>query len=115
MFSKIDKQVIIVLIVLVVVAVLAGVMVYQYIAGSGPEIENTTGGATTDNNTDNTQIQISAPEIQVEAENGVGELIICLDECGNGVCQEKDLRCVEKTDMNCICPETPQDCPQDCP
>ena len=37
-------------------------------------------------------------------------LIICRDDCGNGVCQE--IVCTDN--MNCPCAETSENCPQDC-
>jgi len=58
---------------------------------TGPE-ENSSDGASTGNGGQN------------------GGLIICRDDCGNGVCQQD----VCTDDMNCPCPETPEECPQDC-
>ncbi len=38
------------------------------------------------------------------------ELVICRDDCGDGICQM--IVCTD--DMNCPCLETPESCPQDC-
>ena len=45
---------------------------------------------------------------------GSGGLIVCSDACGDGTCQKEDLTC-EKGSLNCVCAETKQDCPSDCP
>lgn len=57
------------------------------------------------------QVQISPPVV-TEKKPVSGGLSVCVDECGNGVCQKTDPEC--KDNMNCICSETPQECPQDC-
>lgn len=42
-------------------------------------------------------------------------LYVCADRCGDNICQFADPECGEEnTNLNCICPETNQDCPQDC-
>jgi hypothetical protein len=47
--------------------------------------------------------------------NGSTGLFICADKCGDGVCQTSDPNCGESdSNLNCICPETQQECPQDC-
>lgn len=57
------------------------------------------------------------PQIEVQAvsgeESGGGSLIICVDKCGDGVCQKTDSAC-ERGNLNCVCLESPTDCPQDC-
>lgn len=45
-----------------------------------------------------------------EPNNNQGGLIICRDDCGDGVCITNT--CTD--DMNCPCSETLEDCPQDC-
>lgn len=39
-------------------------------------------------------------------------LFICLDKCGDGVCQTADLLCTDK--LNCPCVESRDNCPSDC-
>lgn len=50
MFSKLDKEIIIISIVSVVVIALIGFVLYQYIFSAGVKIENLAGGATTEEN-----------------------------------------------------------------
>ena len=52
------------------------------------------------------------PGVQTEGTDSE-RLIICADKCGDGVCQKTDPTC-EKGNLNCVCAETKQDCPQDC-
>ena len=60
------------------------------------------------NNTNNTG---SSSDIGVEIKQDSG-LFICSDKCGDGICQDKS-SCSEGS-LNCICPEVPMECPQDC-
>jgi len=115
-FSKIDKKVLIWLVIALVVILLIGIGIFRYISKSGIEVQDSAGGIKTealgtDNNT--SQLQIQAGDVQVEGNNGGGTLTVCADECGDGVCQ-KDNICDVNNNLNCICSETPQECPQDC-
>ena len=123
-FSKVDKKVLLTSIAILVVVLLIGLMIYQYMAGSAPEVKNSLGGIQTENNSvinpDNQEpvieapeVQIQAGEIQVETKNS-SFLSVCLDECGNGICQKVDTNCEKDPSLNCICPETQAECPQDC-
>lgn len=51
-------------------------------------------------------------EPKIEGGDSGGFLTICADKCGDGVCQETDADC--DNNLNCICQETSQECPQDC-
>ncbi len=112
-FSKLDKKVLIILITALVVILLIGFIVYKYISGSLVDVKNLTGGAQTEQN-NTPQVQIQADGVQVQGENGGGTFSVCLDKCGDGVCQETDPNCGKGNGLNCICPENPQECPQDC-
>ena len=46
--------------------------------------------------------------------NSNGGLTVCLDQCGNGICEQSDPNCGKENSLNCICLESKQDCPQDC-
>ena len=48
LFSKIDKEVLITLVVVFMVILLAGFVVYKYIAGPVVNVQNSTGGAETE-------------------------------------------------------------------
>lgn len=52
-------------------------------------------------------------EIMPKEINSGGALTVCSDKCGDGICQKTDPSCKNK-DLNCTCPETAQECPQDC-
>jgi len=120
MFSKVDKKILLILIVVIAAVLLVGFMVYQYMVSPATKMQNSTGGAQTevqgspkeDNN--NPQVQVEVGGIQAQGGNGQGMLSVCLDKCGDGVCQKTDPNCGKDNNLNCICPETPQDCPEDC-
>jgi len=129
MFSKIDKKVLIWLVAALVVAALIGIAAYKQLLGNAGDVQNSTGGASTENtnqgNNENLQnesrqnlpdIELDLGDVQVEggAGSGSGGLTICLDKCGDGICQTRDLDCDYNSSLNCVCPETPQECPQDC-
>ena len=48
----------------------------------------------------------------VTTTEGGGGLLVCVVRCGDKVCQ-KTLVC-PKGDLNCVCDETPESCPEDC-
>ena len=52
-------------------------------------------------------------EIKTEGIKSGGTLNVCLDQCGDGICQKTDQNCKEGN-LNCLCPETLVNCPQDC-
>jgi flagellar basal body-associated protein FliL len=123
MFTKIDKKVLIILII-ALIAILASVfLIYKYIGSSKNDVENTVGGSTEeqtnkenlsgDNNDDNLipQIEIEAEGVANGSNNG-GMLTVCVEKCGDGVCQETNEKC--QNSLNCACPETSDKCPQDC-
>jgi flagellar basal body-associated protein FliL len=123
MFSKIDKKLLIILIVFFVVVLLLGYAVYKYvIIDFGTKVQNETGGAqleNTQNPDENNNSTNSAPQVEVQTDKGSantadsGSFSVCIDECGNGICQASDPNC-DKKSMNCICPEAKADCPEDC-
>lgn len=59
------------------------------------------------------QVQIDIQGAQTQGENNQGSFSVCLDKCGDNICQESDPDC-GKSNLNCICPETNEDCPEDC-
>jgi len=122
MFSKIDKKILLILVAVILLLLLAGFLIYWYISIPATGAYNLTGGVQTENTSNNQnkpttntpQIQIQAGGVQVQGENGGGSLSVCLDKCGDGICQKTDPNCGKDNNLNCICPETPQECPQDC-
>jgi len=129
MFAKIDKKVLIISIVALVIVLLAGLFVFRYLSQiKGTDMQNSLQGASVENSveeksnaggdnqgnqTEVPQVQIQADGIQSQGGNNGGGLTVCLDKCGDGTCQETDPNCTDKS-INCICPETIQECPQDC-
>jgi hypothetical protein len=111
-----DKKVWITLII-VAVLILAGFAVYKYSArpAENANTQNSAGGAETEVPPDNNQDIPEISDVQIQTENGgeSGGLIVCVDKCGDNVCQKTDPSC-QPNSMNCVCPETSQDCPQDC-
>ncbi|OGZ73415.1 MAG: hypothetical protein A2998_01310 [Candidatus Staskawiczbacteria bacterium RIFCSPLOWO2_01_FULL_37_25b] len=125
MFTKIDKKILITSVIIFVIILSAAFLFYKYIGSVGTEIENTAGGSNTETQTerqssDEENITDSAPQVEIQAEPITGDsnsqgFSICLDECGDGICLETDPDCgKDKNNLTCICPETPQECPQDC-
>jgi hypothetical protein len=105
----------IILIILVIILIGGFFLFKNFNNNSG--VENSLGGINTESlNNENESQNETVPQIQVEAEGqtGQGELLICVDECGNGICQEPDSDCGKDGIYNCICPENPEICPQDC-
>ncbi len=112
-----DKKNLIILIVIAAIVLVAGFFVFKYLGQTkGIDTQNSLGGANVENSADQAEIpktQIETGGIQVEGGNIKGGLIVCLDKCGDNICQKTDPNCKENS-MNCICPETHQECPQDC-
>jgi hypothetical protein len=111
-----DKKFLAISLIVIVLILLAGFGIYQYIAGSTANVQNSAGGAQTENNAviNTPQIQIQAGGIEAQGESDGGSLTICMDQCGNGVCQQTNTTCSGDNNLNCICQENVQDCPQDC-
>ncbi|MBU3934597.1 hypothetical protein KKC00_01400 [Patescibacteria group bacterium] len=96
----------------VIVLTLAIYGAYSWYSSSSQE-QPSSGGA--EEGTEQEQPEIGSPENnnpagEEEPNINQGGLIICFDQCGDGVCLSTT--CTD--DMNCPCPETPEDCPQDC-
>lgn len=110
-FSKIDKKLFIILIITLVCILLVGLAVYKYIRAGLQDAQNSAGGAQTENDLrGNSGLGDSIPNVQIEGEGAM--FSVCIDRCGDETCQPSDPDC--KDNLNCICPETHQDCPEDC-
>ena len=117
---KINKKVLIIsLVVLVLVVVVAGgLLAYKSIKINNPQIQekkNTENKNAENKNADN---KVVVPDVQVQVNTkdtskDQAFLTVCLDNCGDGICQKIDTTC--EGSGNCICPETFKDCPKDCP
>lgn len=119
-----NRKTSIILSIILVVLVLSGLAFYQY------SVSNTKGNLKEENNSENieptnsdsnqnnNEIQVQAEGVTVESSNNMGNtgtqggLIVCVDKCGDGICQEDNTCDPEK--FNCVCQETVLECPQDC-
>jgi len=93
-FSNIDKKVLVTLFILILALILVGFFVYKQIANPLP-------------------VELKSGDVEFQSETGSGTLTVCTYECGNGLCQIDDPVCLDDS-LSCICPETPENCPQDC-
>ncbi|MBU4204797.1 hypothetical protein KKE19_01545 [Patescibacteria group bacterium] len=97
----------------IVVVALAVYGAYSWYSVSSQEQPSNNG---IEGETGQEQLEVSGPENnnpvgeEEKPNTNQGGLIICRDLCGDGIC----LNSVCSDDMNCPCPETPEDCPQDC-
>lgn len=120
--TKIDKKVLVILIVVLALVLLIGFAAYKYLTKSASSVQNSIGGANTENQNpadsgENQSDGIPSVQVQLQAVGGAEEddgFSVCLDKCGDGQCQASDSGCDRANNMNCICPETAQECPQDC-
>ena len=51
-------------------------------------------------------------EVEATSTSPKGMLLVCIDKCGDGICQ--NVAACEEGDMNCVCTENKQECPADC-
>jgi hypothetical protein len=108
-----NKKFLIASIIVLAVILVAGLLAYKYI-GLAPKVENSLGGAEIESPAQEQTISTPQTSTQSGTQN-VGSLTICVDKCGDGACQVADTECGKNdNNLNCICPESPQDCPEDC-
>lgn len=106
-----NKKKLTVILLILVLILIAGFFLFKDIKKDNFGIENSLGGSNTESQT----IEVS-PGIEVTAQgtNGGGQLTICADNCGDKVCQQPTAECGKEGNLDCICPEDPETCPQDC-
>lgn len=115
---KINKKVVVVLIIVLAVIVIAGIILLKQFSDNRANVQNSAGGATIENveqNQEESEVQAEFGDIEIETQgsSSSGGLSICMDKCGDNICQAKDEACPEGS-FNCPCEETPAECPQDC-
>lgn len=111
-FSKIDKKILIILSVILVVVLIAGFFVYKYLKDVERTVQNNQEEVIIETpEQEQEQSPVNLGNLQIETQPQPG-LTICVDKCGDGVCQALDPEC--KDSMNCTCAETKVDCPGDC-
>ena len=127
MFTKIDKKILAVSAILLILIFIAGLALYGYIINRNDKIkmpadENT--AVETSTMTENIpdikfqngsiQMQDSSDPKGIPSEQAEEPtLTVCVDKCGDGICQKKNLDCKD-SNLNCVCQEMVSDCPQDC-
>lgn len=118
-FLKIDKKVLVIVGVILIVVLIASFFTYKYskdlektlpsnemeVKIEAPRVEV----ITPSKDQPNTNQPNNMPQVQLVPDES---LTVCLDKCGDGVCQSAGIICEEN--LNCICAETKLDCPQDC-
>lgn len=110
---KPDKKILIISIIILTAVLSAGFFVFKY----SKEIKKSPQDSVLQENlekeeqSEEEQPSIDTESLQIETEQQTG-LFICADKCGDGVCQASDSEC--KNNMNCVCLETKEECPQDC-
>ena len=105
----------------VVLALAGGFLLYNYVSNNSTQPNDFT-EQTTDTNANLNQNPNGEANVKLE-ENGItaegtgnqGFLTVCRDQCGDGICQINTNDCKDDDALNCVCVETPQDCPRDCP
>lgn len=107
-----DKKILITIIFVLVIILIAGYFGYQYFSNMGTKVDNAVGETNIENNTP--QVEVTTEGVKAEATNGGGTLTICVDKCGDNICQTTDIECSKDNDLNCVCLESLQECPQDC-
>lgn len=100
-FLKIDKKILIILSIILIAVLIAGFFVYKYSKEVKTKVEN---------------IEKETPSVNSENQqaetNPQPDFTVCIDKCGDGVCQPAGAVC--DNNLNCTCPETKTDCPSDC-
>jgi|SRR3989344_2209873 len=116
MFTKIDKKILITLIIFLILIAAAVFFAYKYLVNNSPEkkiTEEQEISSDISNTPEQTpNIKLQNPNIEIQG-IGAATLTVCLDRCGDGVCQKTNDNCKDGN-LNCICPETVNECPQDC-
>ncbi len=107
-----NKKIVIGVIVIAVIA-LAGFFGAQYL-GMKKNQPATSQPTTQNNKTTSNQPTIGNVKIDTKTSGlSVSLQNTCAYRCGDGICQTSDPSC-KPGDSSCICPETPQNCLQDC-
>lgn len=104
-----NKKSLIILIInlIIVLAVLtAGFFVFEYLKQKKSALQGSIGQENIENNAEQPP---ENPKVETGKPTG---LFICADKCGDGICQESNDEC--KDNMNCVCPESKEECSADC-
>ncbi len=114
-----SKKNIIILIIILIIIGLGAFYSYKMLSAPKNDLTQSTASNTLDENNSTTEPQQdSGAQIEVQDDSGNvvdnNSLNVCVDQCGDGVCQTTDPECSLTHYLNCICLENAQTCPQDC-
>ena len=117
-----DKKIIIIITVTAIIFIsIAGFFAYNYINHFNdkaeqqmPSGDDQQENLPKENISGNNDSQKADPPIDVKTEKPKGSFTICVDQCGDRICQSESIDC-SNNNLNCICPENYSECPQDCP
>ncbi|KKP33231.1 MAG: hypothetical protein A2312_00870 [Candidatus Staskawiczbacteria bacterium RIFOXYB2_FULL_32_9] len=116
-----NKKVLVISLVVLIIILVMGVFVFfnlkdvkAPVSNFVSEINNPENGISNnvEQKVEDPKIEIGIPEIETENGKNPPGLQICVDVCGDGVCQPVGTIC--KDNLNCPCEETKEYCPQDC-
>lgn len=117
-----DKKIVIISIVVLILALVTAFLGYRYFMPKETEnVDSFINNVPADQQTNQTEtaedmpgVEVGGGGITVEGYTDGGGLTICADKCGDGICQKTNTECSDKN-LNCVCVEVPEECPQDCP
>jgi hypothetical protein len=100
-----NKKILLVIIILVILAIISGLAFLNYSKNLNSQ---------SNKQKDIPENPVNIENVQINGGGDQGGLIICVDNCGDGICQKAGDPCENNDNLNCSCPETLQDCPKDC-
>lgn len=118
MFTKVYKKILIISIILLILVAVFSFSVYKYLVNNSLKaeipVDQKINTGTNKIPERKSEVQLQNEGIKAQETNSGGTITVCLYKCGDGICQKEDISC-EKNDLNCVCLENSQECPQDCP
>jgi uncharacterized protein YpmB len=115
-----NKKTIIFSIIIIIIILVVGFLFFNHAKAPTQNLESNTEQKIEANpqnlNNNQPEIKVESPEIEISTDKGQNPsgVLVCVDKCGDSVCQTEDPNCTSNSDLNCICPEAKEDCPQDC-
>jgi len=117
MFIMVYRKGLIIAVIALVMLVIFSIIFYQYLLSKNAAklllLSSPTPDMTMITPSPSPSVHVEAGGFTAEGTNGAGSFTICLDKCGDSICQKEDTACTPG-DFNCTCHETPKECPQDC-
>jgi len=114
MFVKIDKKILIISVILLILILVFGFVSYKYLFRDSYRAINEPSGQKIEQSNPSLKFNPQNQGVELKEANNIKGLTVCLDKCGDGICQKKDPNC-EDENLNCVCAEDYEDCLKDCP